>query len=122
MHITLHLLMGQVIMPSLHTLNVCVEHLITSFGYFNMGNVFATQGKMDKAVDFLRKVTDIWYKQLILAISRETMGETIPSDSNATTRTSKTSFSNLTHVTTNASVTVNPEDSSEMLSLDSLGK
>jgi tetratricopeptide (TPR) repeat protein len=47
------------------------EHLITTYGYFNLGNVFASQDKMDKAIDFLRKVVDIWAKQLLLAITRE---------------------------------------------------
>ncbi|KAL0477908.1 hypothetical protein AKO1_012775, partial [Acrasis kona] len=48
------------------------DHLITTYGYFNLGNVFASQGKMDKAIDFLRKVVDIWSKQLLLAVNRET--------------------------------------------------
>jgi tetratricopeptide (TPR) repeat protein len=47
------------------------DHLVTSFGYFNLGNVFVTQGKMDKAIDFLRKVIDIWYQQLIKSVDKE---------------------------------------------------
>lgn len=99
------------------------EHLITSYGYFNLGNVFATQGKMDRAADYLRKVTDIWYRHLISAISKETASEREPTPvhSNANTqRTSKTSFSHLTNVTSDAA-TVYSDMPSENTSLDALG-
>jgi tetratricopeptide (TPR) repeat protein len=48
-----------------------IDHLITSFGYFNLGKVFLKQGKSDKAFDFFRKVVDIWYSQLIKNITKE---------------------------------------------------
>lgn len=47
------------------------DHLITSFGYFNLGNVFASQGKMDAATDFLRNVTEIWHTHLLEVVHQE---------------------------------------------------
>mmetsp|Transcript_10767 Transcript_10767/g.15758 ORF Transcript_10767/g.15758 Transcript_10767/m.15758 type:complete len:349 (+) Transcript_10767:88-1134(+) len=47
------------------------DHLITSFGYFNLGNVFASQGKMDAATDFLRQVTSIWHSHLLEVVHQE---------------------------------------------------
>lgn len=47
------------------------ESLVTSFGYFNLGNVFASRQEMDKATDFFSKVTDIWYKHLKAAFLNE---------------------------------------------------
>ncbi|KAF0974802.1 hypothetical protein FDP41_006276 [Naegleria fowleri] len=39
--------------------------LVTSFAYFNLGNVFVSmQGKSEKGISFMKKVVDIWYDQL----------------------------------------------------------
>lgn len=40
------------------------EHIITSFDYFNMGNVLASAGKHTQANDFHVRVLDIWYNHL----------------------------------------------------------
>ncbi|KAG2378255.1 hypothetical protein C9374_008398 [Naegleria lovaniensis] len=48
---------------------LALEHgthdLVTSFAYFNLGNVFVSmQGKAEKGISFMKKVVDIWYDQL----------------------------------------------------------
>jgi len=50
------------------------EHLITSFGYFNLGNVFASQDKMDCATDFLKLVIEIWHKHLMEVLDNDSNG------------------------------------------------
>ena len=40
------------------------EHIQTSFGYFDLGNVFAAKSNMDSAMSFYDKVKDIWYRHL----------------------------------------------------------
>eukprot|EP01063_Lacrimia_lanifica_P021236 TRINITY_DN2850_c0_g1_i1.p1 TRINITY_DN2850_c0_g1~~TRINITY_DN2850_c0_g1_i1.p1 ORF type:complete len:464 (+),score=180.31 TRINITY_DN2850_c0_g1_i1:78-1469(+) len=40
------------------------EHVLTSFGYFDLGNVFAAKSNMSCAMSFYDKVKDIWYKHL----------------------------------------------------------
>eukprot|EP01027_Heterolobosea_sp_BB2_P012666 GEZU01018331.1.p1 GENE.GEZU01018331.1~~GEZU01018331.1.p1 ORF type:complete len:365 (-),score=70.32 GEZU01018331.1:50-1144(-) len=45
------------------------ESVITSFGYYNLGNVFAAKGKMDSANDFLCKVQEIWYRELCRSLT-----------------------------------------------------
>ena len=40
------------------------EHVLTSFGYFDLGNVFAAKANMDCAMSFYDKVKDIWYTHL----------------------------------------------------------
>lgn len=40
------------------------DSLITSFGYFNLGNVFASKNDPQTAQKFFGKVIDIWHNQL----------------------------------------------------------
>mmetsp|Transcript_22625 Transcript_22625/g.40595 ORF Transcript_22625/g.40595 Transcript_22625/m.40595 type:complete len:374 (-) Transcript_22625:1791-2912(-) len=40
------------------------SHVLTSFGYFDLGNVFAAKSNMDSAMAFYEKVKDIWYHHL----------------------------------------------------------
>eukprot|EP01064_Diplonema_japonicum_P018724 TRINITY_DN2740_c0_g2_i1.p1 TRINITY_DN2740_c0_g2~~TRINITY_DN2740_c0_g2_i1.p1 ORF type:complete len:579 (+),score=135.28 TRINITY_DN2740_c0_g2_i1:43-1779(+) len=40
------------------------EHVLTSFGFFDLGNVFAAKANMDCAMSFYDRVKDIWYKHL----------------------------------------------------------
>ena len=50
--------------------------LITSYAYFNLGNVFMSmQGKSDKGVSFMKKVVDIWYDQLAPIMIQDESGE-----------------------------------------------
>lgn len=44
------------------------EHILTSFGYFDLGNVFAAKSNMEHAMSFYDKVKDIWYQHLTLAL------------------------------------------------------
>jgi tetratricopeptide (TPR) repeat protein len=40
------------------------ESIVTSLGYFRLGDVFLAQGNMECALAFFDKVVDIWYKYL----------------------------------------------------------
>jgi len=40
------------------------ESLVTSLGFFRLGDVFLAQGNMEAALAFFDKVVDIWYKYL----------------------------------------------------------
>ena len=40
------------------------EHVLTSFGYFDLGNVFAAKANMECAMSLYDKVKDIWYSHL----------------------------------------------------------
>eukprot|EP01012_Entosiphon_sulcatum_P064626 TRINITY_DN93453_c0_g1_i1.p1 TRINITY_DN93453_c0_g1~~TRINITY_DN93453_c0_g1_i1.p1 ORF type:complete len:378 (-),score=66.79 TRINITY_DN93453_c0_g1_i1:111-1244(-) len=40
------------------------SHILTSFGYFDLGNVFAANSNMDSAMAFYEKVKEIWYAHL----------------------------------------------------------
>lgn len=40
------------------------EHILTSFGYFDLGNVFAAKSNMENAMAFYDKVKDTWYSHL----------------------------------------------------------
>lgn len=51
------------------------DHLITSFGYFNLANVFATIDKHECTNDFLKLVIEIWFKNLIEAFDKPTNEE-----------------------------------------------
>eukprot|EP00667_Euglena_gracilis_P017311 EG_transcript_18239 len=42
------------------------NHILTAFGYFDLGNVFAAKSSMDSAMAFYNKVKDIWYDHLTL--------------------------------------------------------
>lgn len=44
------------------------EHILTSFGYFDLGNVFAAKSNMEHAMSFYDKVKDIWYQHLTTAL------------------------------------------------------
>lgn len=44
------------------------EHILTSFGYFDLGNVFAAKSNMENAMAFYDKVKDIWYAHLTLVL------------------------------------------------------
>lgn len=44
------------------------EHILTSFGYFDLGNVFAAKGAMENAMSFYDKVKEIWYHHLTAAL------------------------------------------------------
>ena len=44
------------------------EHVVTSFGYFDIGNVFAAKGNMESAMAFYDKVKDIWHTHLTQAL------------------------------------------------------
>lgn len=48
------------------------NHILTSFGYFDLGNVFAAKSNMDSAMAFYEKVKDIWFDHLSLAFKEET--------------------------------------------------
>jgi hypothetical protein len=45
------------------------EHILTSFGYFDLGNVFAASSNMENAMAFYDKVKDIWYSHLSKALT-----------------------------------------------------
>jgi hypothetical protein len=44
------------------------EHVLTSFGYFDLGNVFAAKSHMENAMAFYEKVKDIWHMHLTVAL------------------------------------------------------
>jgi hypothetical protein len=44
------------------------EHILTSFGYFDLGNVFAAKSNMEHAMAFYDRVKDIWYQHLTTAL------------------------------------------------------
>lgn len=46
------------------------EHILTSFGYFDLGNVFAAKSNMEHAMSFYDKVKEIWYTHLTTALRR----------------------------------------------------
>eukprot|EP00761_Pharyngomonas_kirbyi_P014600 gb/GECH01014630.1/.p1 GENE.gb/GECH01014630.1/~~gb/GECH01014630.1/.p1 ORF type:complete len:320 (+),score=83.39 gb/GECH01014630.1/:1-960(+) len=54
------------------------EHIMSSFGYFNIGNVLASAGKLTQANDFHVRVVDIWYNHLHSCLIRKESVE--PSD------------------------------------------
>mmetsp|Transcript_61096 Transcript_61096/g.101185 ORF Transcript_61096/g.101185 Transcript_61096/m.101185 type:complete len:447 (+) Transcript_61096:86-1426(+) len=47
------------------------SHVLTSFGYFDLGNVFAATSNMDSAMAFYEKVKDIWYDHLTSVFSED---------------------------------------------------
>eukprot|EP01060_Flectonema_neradi_P009531 TRINITY_DN16789_c4_g1_i1.p1 TRINITY_DN16789_c4_g1~~TRINITY_DN16789_c4_g1_i1.p1 ORF type:complete len:589 (+),score=130.07 TRINITY_DN16789_c4_g1_i1:51-1817(+) len=53
------------------------EHIQTSFGYFDLGNVFAAKSNMDCAMSFYDKVKDIWYRHLTDSFQHKPFG-TLP--------------------------------------------
>lgn len=46
------------------------EHILTSFGYFDLGNVFAAKSNMEHAMAFYDKVKEIWYTHLTTALRK----------------------------------------------------
>eukprot|EP00906_Rhabdomonas_costata_P024754 RCo035538 len=46
------------------------HHILTSFGYFDLGNVFAAKANMDSAMAFYEKVKEIWAGHLEAVFSR----------------------------------------------------
>eukprot|EP00659_Diplonema_papillatum_P008445 gene8445-13020_t len=48
--------------------------ILTSFGYFDLGNVFAAMGGMEAAMAYYDKVKDIWYDHLTLSFQYEPFG------------------------------------------------
>lgn len=40
------------------------EHILTSFGYFDLGNVFAAKSNMENAMAFYDRVKESWYQHL----------------------------------------------------------
>lgn len=50
------------------------EHILTSFGYFDLGNVFAAKSNMENAMAFYDKVKEIWYRHLTLVLGERASG------------------------------------------------
>jgi tetratricopeptide (TPR) repeat protein len=53
------------------SLMVGPEHIDTSGGYFQLGNVFFTMNQIEKALAMYDKVVDIWYKCLASVLTKE---------------------------------------------------
>ena len=57
------------------------EHVLTSFGYFDLGNVFAARSHMENAMAFYDKVKEIWSRHLMAVLDERLEGveeSTIP--------------------------------------------
>eukprot|EP00759_Apiculatamorpha_spiralis_P041893 PhF_6_TR40333/c1_g1_i2/m.59970 len=54
------------------------EHILTSFGYFDLGNVFAAKANMDCAMAYYEKVKSSWRAHLEIIINARAKGETVP--------------------------------------------
>eukprot|EP01006_Ploeotia_vitrea_P057170 TRINITY_DN68156_c5_g1_i6.p1 TRINITY_DN68156_c5_g1~~TRINITY_DN68156_c5_g1_i6.p1 ORF type:complete len:484 (-),score=84.70 TRINITY_DN68156_c5_g1_i6:121-1572(-) len=48
------------------------NHILTSFGYFDLGNVFAAKSNMDSAMAYYEKVKDIWFTHLEKVVVKAT--------------------------------------------------
>ena len=44
------------------------QHILTSFGYFDLGNVFAAKSAMENAMAFYDKVKEIWHAHLLQSL------------------------------------------------------
>jgi tetratricopeptide (TPR) repeat protein len=51
------------------------DHILTSFGYFDLGNVFAAKANMDCAMAYYEKVKTSWRSHLELIITARAKGE-----------------------------------------------
>eukprot|EP00758_Cryptobia_borreli_P003111 Tbor_TRINITY_DN3535_c0_g1::TRINITY_DN3535_c0_g1_i1::g.2920::m.2920 len=51
------------------------EHILTSYSYFDIGNVFAAQTNMENAMAFYEKVKDIWYTHLTNVLQQRLKNE-----------------------------------------------
>ena len=80
---------------------LALEHgthdVITSFAYFNLGNVFVSmQGKSEKGVSFMKKVVDIWYDQLssIILVGKPQTNDNEDGSLEVSTRQARIQFKN----------------------------